>query len=182
MLTICADKKLLMTSLQFLNNLVAQNERRKLNLWVELFDSPADANYPGPMIERGMLDSAREFAEGEPTGSPDVLDEELQDGLPDVIRKFKDGLMAHLNRLDERRPPGIFPAREPTLAKYHARDSPFLLFMGKVGMEIQKELIDSGREAGPAEITAECQDRWLSMSKEQQLVNLSCFFTLWTAH
>lgn len=33
-----AYKKLLITSLQFLNNLVAQNERRKLMLWVALFD------------------------------------------------------------------------------------------------------------------------------------------------
>ncbi|QIX01870.1 hypothetical protein AMS68_007387 [Peltaster fructicola] len=36
-------KKLLITSLQFLNNLVAQNERRKLMLWVNLFDSTSDA-------------------------------------------------------------------------------------------------------------------------------------------
>ncbi|KAK0251916.1 hypothetical protein B0A54_12803 [Friedmanniomyces endolithicus] len=33
-----AYKKLLITSLQFLNNLVAQNERRKLMLWLSLFD------------------------------------------------------------------------------------------------------------------------------------------------
>ncbi|KAK5769473.1 hypothetical protein LTS12_000400 [Elasticomyces elasticus] len=33
-----AYKKLLITSLQFLNNLVAQNERRKLALWMSLFD------------------------------------------------------------------------------------------------------------------------------------------------
>lgn len=36
-------KKLLITSLQFLNNLVAQNERRKLILWVNLFDSTSDS-------------------------------------------------------------------------------------------------------------------------------------------
>lgn len=38
-----AYKKLLITSLQFLNNLVAQNERRKLMLWVSLFDSTSEA-------------------------------------------------------------------------------------------------------------------------------------------
>lgn len=37
-----AYKKLLITSLQFLNNLVAQNERRKLMLWVSLFDSTSE--------------------------------------------------------------------------------------------------------------------------------------------
>lgn len=36
------DKKVLIVSLQLLNNLVAQNERNKLMLWVELFDSTAD--------------------------------------------------------------------------------------------------------------------------------------------
>lgn len=37
-----SDKKLLITSLQFLNNLVAQNERRKLMLWVALFDNSTE--------------------------------------------------------------------------------------------------------------------------------------------
>ncbi|KAI5204507.1 hypothetical protein E4T39_03648 [Aureobasidium subglaciale] len=37
-----AYKKLLITSLQFLNNLVARNERRKLMLWVALFDNSTE--------------------------------------------------------------------------------------------------------------------------------------------
>lgn len=37
-----AYKKLLITSLQFLNNLVAQNERRKLMLWLYLFENPSE--------------------------------------------------------------------------------------------------------------------------------------------
>ncbi|KAI7017923.1 hypothetical protein KC355_g3508, partial [Hortaea werneckii] len=43
-----AYKKLLITSLQFLNNLVAQNERRKLMLWIALFDQ--HINDPGALI------------------------------------------------------------------------------------------------------------------------------------
>ncbi|KAH9827505.1 Spinocerebellar ataxia type 10 protein domain [Teratosphaeria destructans] len=39
-----AYKKLLITSLQFLNNFVAQNERRKLMLWISLFDHAASIN------------------------------------------------------------------------------------------------------------------------------------------
>lgn len=42
LLTRYADKKLLITLLQFLNNLVAQNERRKLMLWVALFDNSTE--------------------------------------------------------------------------------------------------------------------------------------------
>lgn len=37
-----AYKKLLITSLQFLNNFVAKNERRKLMLWVALFDNSSE--------------------------------------------------------------------------------------------------------------------------------------------
>lgn len=41
-----ADKKLLITCLQFLNNLVARNEQRKLMLWIELFDSHLENDMP----------------------------------------------------------------------------------------------------------------------------------------
>ncbi|EME49911.1 hypothetical protein DOTSEDRAFT_103928, partial [Dothistroma septosporum NZE10] len=43
-----AYKKLLITSLQFLNNLVAQNERRKLMLWASLFDNSDGKRYVDP--------------------------------------------------------------------------------------------------------------------------------------
>lgn len=39
-----AYKKLLITNLQYLNNAVAQNERRKLALWVALFDHGPESN------------------------------------------------------------------------------------------------------------------------------------------
>lgn len=41
-----AFKKLLITSLQFLNNLIARNEQRKLMLWIDLFDSHLDSELP----------------------------------------------------------------------------------------------------------------------------------------
>lgn len=37
-----ADKKLIMISLQFVNNLIVQNERNKLVVWIELFDTAGD--------------------------------------------------------------------------------------------------------------------------------------------
>ncbi|KAL9055817.1 MAG: hypothetical protein Q9162_003351 [Coniocarpon cinnabarinum] len=40
-------KRLLITSLQFLSNLVTMNERLKLMLWVELFDSNSEPLHPG---------------------------------------------------------------------------------------------------------------------------------------
>jgi palmitoyltransferase len=164
-----------MTCLQFMNNLVAQNERRKLNLWVELFDSPADASYPGPSLDR-----ERERAIGremEPRTGFHAMEESLnqeheRDGLPDAIRNFKDGLLAHLNRLDERQPLGFFPQSQHISDEKHQRDSPFLLYIGKVGMEVKKELIAQGKPAGASEITAQCRARWEAMSKEEQKVSL----------
>lgn len=54
---VSAYKKLLITSLQFLNNLVARNERRKLMLWVSLFDTSvegllgeAEDDRPAPLL------------------------------------------------------------------------------------------------------------------------------------
>ena len=51
-------KKLLITSLQFLNNFVAQNERRKLMLWVSLFDSSNESvlAHDGTIEDAGLKD------------------------------------------------------------------------------------------------------------------------------
>ncbi|PNS14991.1 hypothetical protein CAC42_2220 [Sphaceloma murrayae] len=61
-----AYKKLLITSLQFLNNLSARNEKRKLLLWMALFDngepftlSPRDVGY----IDEGPIDEEEIFKE-----------------------------------------------------------------------------------------------------------------------
>jgi palmitoyltransferase len=142
-------------------------------LWVELFDSPADANCPGPAIERRLMDSARDAAALETKASSSrEMDQDLRDGLPYVIRRFKDGLLAHLNRLDEKRTPGAGPGRPPVLDKEHLGSSPFLLYIGKVGMEIKKELHEQGKPSGAAEIAAECKQRWQSMPKEEQKVGI----------
>jgi hypothetical protein len=142
-------------------------------LWVELFDSPADANCPGPAIERRLMDSARDTTtlDAKPSSSHE-MDQDLRDGLPYVIRRFKDGLLAHLNRLDERRTPGATAGKQPVLDKEHLGSSPFLLYIGKVGMEIKKELHEQGKPSGAAEIAAECKQRWQSMPKEEQKVSL----------
>ena len=43
-----AYKKVLITGLQLLNNLVAQNEEQKMRLWVSLFDTPPQIENPEP--------------------------------------------------------------------------------------------------------------------------------------
>jgi hypothetical protein len=147
-------------------------------LWVELFDSPADANCPGPAIERRLMDSARDAATLETKASSSrEIDQDLRDGLPYVIRRFKDGLLAHLNRLDEKRIPGA-AGKRLVLDKEHLGSSPFLLYIGKVGMEIKKELHEQGKPSGAAEIAAECKQRWQNMPKEEQKVSTSLLYFL----
>ncbi|KAI4850648.1 hypothetical protein E4T44_02621 [Aureobasidium sp. EXF-8845] len=68
-----AYKKLLITSLQFLNNLVARNERRKLMLWVALFDNSTE----GILAEDGDDTTGGQPALGEmpkpPVSTGDIL-------------------------------------------------------------------------------------------------------------
>ncbi|TID20643.1 High mobility group HMG1/HMG2 [Venturia nashicola] len=166
-------KKLLIACLQFLNNLIAQNERRKLMLWIELFDCPADGNgsVQGPAIDRSLLDSFRDdpimnghghnMAEGPTQHS-------MREGVPHVIERFKDGLVAHMNRINDRSSGGKQSVKDMLLDKEHLNSSPFLLYIGRVGMDIKKELHDAGKPAGATEIAAECKRRWQSMTKEEQ--------------
>jgi palmitoyltransferase len=58
-----AYKKLLITCLQFLNNLIARNEQRKLMLWIELFDSHLDNELPNFADMKYKMD---EFPQDQP--------------------------------------------------------------------------------------------------------------------
>ncbi|KAI9841890.1 MAG: copper transport protein [Thelocarpon superellum] len=81
-----ADKKLLITCLQFLHNFVMNNERRKLLLWMDLFGSSqcADPSFMGRVDPAAYFqagdDSSQENSrgKGEPTGR-------TKDRLEDII-------------------------------------------------------------------------------------------------
>ncbi|EKG11816.1 High mobility group HMG1/HMG2 [Macrophomina phaseolina MS6] len=118
-------KKLLITCLQFLNNLVARNERRKLMLWVELFDSSRDSTLP-PAEELASLSLASTPKSSGAFGEDFALGSGTQQ-----------------------------PA-----------SSPFLLYIGKVGMEVKRELVARGEKSGATEIAAECKKRWQEMPQE----------------
>ena len=63
-----AYKKLLITCLQFLNNLIARNEQRKLMLWIELFDSHLDNELPNFADMKYKMD---EHPQQHPHSSPE---------------------------------------------------------------------------------------------------------------
>lgn len=129
-------KKLLITCLQFLNNLVARNERRKLMLWVELFDSSRDSNLP-PAEELASLSLASTPKSSGAFGEDFALGSGTQQ-----------------------------PA-----------SSPFLLYIGKVGMEVKRELVARGEKSGATEIAAECKKRWQEMPQEARDVCAFSFFS-----
>lgn len=143
------DKKLLITCLQYLNNLIARNEQRKLMLWIELFDSHLDNELPN-------------FAD----------------------MKYKMDMFPHLDRgpkaRTESRSNGQKSAHGPDAFKIPQQpaSSPFLLYIGEVGTEVKKTLIQQGEKAGATEIAAECRRRWQTMVEEDKNVgNLRRPFT-----
>jgi palmitoyltransferase len=142
-------------------------------LWIELFDCPADGTGSayGPAIDRSLLDTFRDdpIMNGHGQNATEwPAQDSMREGVPHVIERFKDGLVAHMNRINERTPGGKQSAREMLLDKEHLNSSPFLLYIGRVGMDIKKELHDAGKPTGATEIAAECKRRWQNMSKEEQ--------------
>ncbi|OCK78737.1 hypothetical protein K432DRAFT_406209 [Lepidopterella palustris CBS 459.81] len=137
-------KKLLITCLQFLNNLVARNERRKLMLWVELFDSTTDS----------VLPHSRSGMFNKPELWPQLNDESKNHSSTSPNRQP-----------DQPRP--VWPDMPSTMTQQPA-SSPFLLYIGKMGMEVKRDLVEQGAKAGATEIAAECKKRWQSMSEEEK--------------
>lgn len=141
----CLDKKLLITCLQFLNNLVSRNEQRKLMLWIELFDSHldnelpnfADMKYKMDAFPRSDKDSKPKI-EATPTGQKQAYG-------PDAFK---------------------IPQQPAS--------SPFLLYIGEIGNEVKRSLAQQGEKTGATEIAAECRRRWQTMSEEEKNVCLPC--------
>ena len=138
---ITAYKKLLITCLQFLNNLIARNEQRKLMLWIELFDSHlenelpnfADMKYKMDMYSRDDRTAKISIEPAPPVPKPSYG--------PDAFK---------------------IPQQPAS--------SPFLLYIGEIGNEVKKSLAQQGINAGATEIAAECKRRWQTMGEEEKNV------------
>jgi palmitoyltransferase len=135
-----AYKKLLISCLQFLNNLIARNEQRKLMLWIELFDSHLDNELPNFSDMKYKLDEFNQHERvQQPGDAPDPADR------PD-------------RGLDTFKIP-----QQPA-------SSPFLLYIGETGNDVKKALQQHGVKAGANEIAAECRRRWQTMGEEEKNV------------
>jgi palmitoyltransferase len=135
-----AYKKLLITCLQFLNNLIARNEQRKLMLWIELFDSHLDNELPNFADMKYKLD---EFAQQDQTW-------QQADPIDPTARSSRS--------IDTFKIP-----QQPA-------SSPFLLYIGETGNDVKKSLQQHGVKAGANEIAAECRRRWQTMGEEEKNV------------
>ncbi|KAH7074312.1 hypothetical protein FB567DRAFT_193689 [Paraphoma chrysanthemicola] len=133
-----AYKKLLISCLQFLNNLIARNEQRKLMLWIELFDSHLDNELPNFADMKYKLDEFNQ--QDQPWQSGDIP---APEGRPS-------------RSLDTFKIP-----QQPA-------SSPFLLYIGETGNDVKKSLQQHGVKAGANEIAAECRRRWQAMSEEEK--------------
>ncbi|KAF1953012.1 hypothetical protein CC80DRAFT_421097 [Byssothecium circinans] len=134
-----AYKKLLITCLQFLNNLIARNEQRKLMLWIELFDSHVDNELPNFADMKYNMDvSPRQERDAPPKDDAPVA--------PPYISRGPDALKI---------------PQQPA-------SSPFLLYIGETGNHVKKWLAKHGQKAGANEIAAECRRRWQTMAEEDK--------------
>ena len=136
-------KKLLIASLQYLNNLIVQNERRKLMLWVELFDSSN---------EEVLSRSSGEHPGHRENGTK---------GPKDTNAPLAPSTLV-LDASDER-------AQDIQVADDLQQASPaFLLFWGQCSPEITKDLQKEDIKVHPAKVMAECKKRWEAMPDEER--------------
>lgn len=181
-------KKLMVRCLQFINNLVAQNERRKLMLWVELFDSSTEG-----ILSTTELPKMLEVATGENAPADDPRFQ-----MPATSTSVSAGIMPSNT---------IFPSKQETSSS--ARDStphtflpplnadksdptgitglmanPFLLYFGSVGMEVRKNLENHKGSVTAIDIAAECKKRWDNepATKKQEWVELYNHLTTQSPH
>jgi hypothetical protein len=138
-----ADKKLLITCLQFLNNLIARNEQRKLMLWIELFDSHLDSELPNFADMKSRMDFLYRLER-----NPERPDESAP-AVPQHVSRGPDAFKI---------------PQQPA-------SSPFLLYIGEIGAEVKKSLIKMGEKAGANEIASECKRQWQTMNEEEKNVS-----------
>jgi palmitoyltransferase len=141
-------KNLLICSLQFLNNLTVRNERRKLMLWFELFDSTTDQSAEA----LGLSDSKKE--------------EVLKISMWESAARF-DSITTGLLGLPYMLPDGQTQDKPPT--------SPLVLFTQRYNADVKKWLKDRGQKYGLADVSAECQKRWDMLPQEEKEVSKSYF-------
>ncbi|KAF2670411.1 hypothetical protein BT63DRAFT_424355 [Microthyrium microscopicum] len=129
-------KKLLVKCLQFINNLTVQNERRKLMLWIELFDSTADG-----LLSIG--EAEKDFSRDRTLPTSSGRDPSIPSSSALPATPGAQDTTSHGTNFT----PGLIT-------------DPFQLYYGALRLDVQKEMEESGLPASEGDVLAECQRRW----------------------
>ena len=138
-------KKLLITSLQFLNNLVARNERRKLMLWVSLFDNSTEGILADDSDDAADRQASHLRMPEPPVSTSDIL-VALGETSQAKVDAAADALRA--KRL-------LAPKDQPSPASRPV--SGYVLFVKWHSAKVREEL---GSTATPADVASELSTRW----------------------
>lgn len=153
-------KRLLGTCLQFVNNLVVQNENRKLALWVELFDSGNEIG-----LADGTADGIIAIANSSNDSRSKIpLTEASSESEPSKV-------MAELSKpvsatTDSQRSASI-QENDSTLAS-QPLNHPFLLFFVQMSSEVSIRSAAEGSQPSILEIAEECRRRWDNCNDEEK--------------
>jgi len=147
-----AYKKLLITSLQFLNNLVARNERRKLMLWVALFDNSTE----GVLADDADDRRTAEVRMPEPPVSTSDILVALGEASQAKVDAAADALRA--KRL-------LAPKDQATAASRPV--SGYVLFVKYNTNGVREDL---GASATPADVAKELSTRWSRIPEQDRKV------------
>jgi len=149
---VSAYKRLLITLLQFLNNLVARNERRKLMLWVALFDNSTEGILADDEDDRRTSDIKMPEP---PVSTSDIL-VALGEATQAKVDAAADALRA--KRL-------LAPKDQA-----HAASRPvsgYVLFVKYHTGQVREEL---GPQATPAEVAKELSTRWSRIPEQDRKI------------
>lgn len=166
-------KKLLITSLQFLNNLVAQNERRKLMLWVSLFDNTTESVLAPEDVPETSSASLTDVPSNptskppHPLSSEDFLIAYGTNGVEEVSTEGAEPLWDNTPFSDYPLPKEALEGREKLERKERFDGNGYALFVKRL-KDIQIEDYQLERKRGPnyGEAHLEFPRRWAELNDD----------------
>jgi palmitoyltransferase len=151
-------KRLLGTCLQFVNNLVVQNENRKLSLWVELFDSGNEIGLADGTAD-GIIAIANSGGDSrsKQTGPETNADSKSSKAISKAGKTASTSTETHKAILEN----DLAPSSQPL-------NHPFLLYFIQMNSEVSIRSAAEGSQPGTLEIAEECRRRWGNCTDEEK--------------
>ncbi|PPJ59645.1 hypothetical protein CBER1_01236 [Cercospora berteroae] len=168
-----AYKKLLITSLQFLNNLVAQNERRKLMLWVSLFDNTTESTLAPEDVPETSSASLTDVPSNptsrppHPLSSEDFLIAYGTNGVEEVCADGAQPLWDNTPFSDYPLPQEALEGREKLHSRERFDGNGYAMFVKRLkDLQVEDYQMERKRKPNYAEAHLEFPRRWAELSDE----------------